>query len=161
MTAAAPEGGFVAGAIAGPHTPREVTMSLPTLLLVGFLLAHAAIHLGFLSPRPATTAGAPAWPFELAHSRPLAALGLDPGVARGVGRGLVAVTLGGFAVAAIGALGILPRDAWFAAASVGAIASASLLLLYFHPWLVLGVAIDVALLWVVLVARWVPDALGA
>jgi hypothetical protein len=34
-----------------------------------------------------------------------------------------------------------------------------LLILFFHPWLALGVAIDVVLLWAVLGARWTPDAL--
>lgn len=33
-------------------------------------------------------------------------------------------------------------------------------LLFFHPWLVLGLLIDVSLL-AVLMARWSPEALGA
>jgi hypothetical protein len=44
-----------------------------------------------------------------------------------------------------------------------AIASAGmlllLLLLFFHPWLTLGIVIDVALLWAVLVAGWRPEGL--
>jgi hypothetical protein len=32
-----------------------------------------------------------------------------------------------------------------------------LLLLFFHPWLVLGIAIDLGLLWAVLVADWTPQ----
>jgi hypothetical protein len=48
---------------------------------------------------------------------------------------------------------------WTAGVAVGAIASLALLVLFFHPWLVLGVVIDVVLLWAVLAARWVPDSL--
>ena len=32
---------------------------LPRLVLAAFLLGHAAVHAGFLSPRPAATVGGP------------------------------------------------------------------------------------------------------
>jgi hypothetical protein len=35
-----------------------------------------------------------------------------------------------------------------------------LLLLYFHPWLLLGVAIDLMLVWSVLVANWTPERIA-
>ena len=34
------------------------------LLVAGFLLAHAAIHVGFIAPPPPATADGPAWPFS-------------------------------------------------------------------------------------------------
>ena len=37
------------------------------LLVAGFLLAHAAIHVAFIAPPPPATADGPAWPFR---SRP-------------------------------------------------------------------------------------------
>ena len=43
----------------------------------------------------------------------------------------------------------------------GAAASLLLLSLFFHPWLVIGVAIDVVLLYLVLVTGWDPFAAGA
>jgi hypothetical protein len=46
---------------------------------------------------------------------------------------------------------------WTAGASVGAVASAALLVVFFHPWLLLGVLIDAAVLWAVLIARWEPS----
>jgi hypothetical protein len=129
---------------------------LPTLLLVAFLLAHAAIHVGYLSPRPPATAGGPPWPFDLTRSWLLGRIGVDATSARALGIALIAVTLGGLALAAIAAFGFLPPLVWLAAVTVGVTGSLALLVLFFHPYLVLGVAIDVALLWAVWVAGWQP-----
>jgi hypothetical protein len=54
-------------------------------------------------------------------------------------------------------LAFLPATMWPVGTVAGAIASIALLVLFFHPWLVLGLAIDFVLLWAVLVARWEPD----
>lgn len=70
------------------------------LVVAGLLLAHAAIHAAFVAPRPPATAGGPAWPFDLGHSWILGPLGLDAEVGRVLGLALIAVTLGGFALAA-------------------------------------------------------------
>ena len=48
------------------RSERRSTM-LPRLVLAAFLLGHAAIHAGYLSPRPAATVGGPPWPFDLTH----------------------------------------------------------------------------------------------
>lgn len=127
------------------------------LLIAAFLLAHAAIHAAFISPRPPATAGGPAWPFELSRSWILGPLGLDSELGRILGLALIAVTFGGFALAALAALGLVPAGIWPPAVAIGAVASIAVLALFFHPWLVLGVAIDLALLWAVLVANWAPD----
>lgn len=129
---------------------------LVKLAVAGFLLAHAAIHAGFVSPRPPVTAGGPEWPFEL-RSWLLGPAGLDADTARVLGMALVALTIAGFALAAVTALGIAPSGLWPASVAIGAVASIALLGLFFHPWLVLGIAIDVALLWAVLLVRWTPE----
>lgn len=129
-----------------------------TLLLAAFLLAHGAIHLSFLSPRPPATAGGPAWPFEIAHSWLLSPLGMSADAIRPVGLGLMAVTMGAFALAALSVFGVLPAGAWAATVALGAGTSIVLLVLFFDPWLVLGLAIDAVLLWAVIVAHWVPAA---
>lgn len=134
---------------------------IPKLLIAGFLLAHALIHASFLAPRPAATAGGPAWPFELERSWLLGSLGAAPELARLVGIALIAVTIGGFALAALGALGVGPAIAWQAGIATGAVASLGMLILFFHPWLTLGLVIDLALLWIALVARWTPEVLGS
>ena len=133
---------------------------LVRLLLAGLLLAHAAIHAGFVSKRPPEKPGAPPWPFDLGRSWLLARLGAPAGTVRVLGLALVAATIGGFALAALATLGILPAGAWGATVAVGSIASLALLLVGFHPWLVVGVAIDVLLLWVALIAVWTPDLLA-
>lgn len=129
----------------------------PQLLIAAFLLAHGAIHGSFLAPRPPVTAGGPAWPFELGKSWLLGPLGLDAEATRMVGTALIALTIGAFALAALAAIGILPDGLWPASVTIGAIASIAVLGLYFSPWFVVGLAIDVGLLWAVLVQDWAPD----
>lgn len=133
---------------------------IPRLLLMAFVLAHAAIHAGFLAPRPPATAGGPAWPFELRRSWLLAARRLDPEVGRLIGIALVALTFCGFGLAALAAIGVGPASLWSAGIVVGAVASIAVLVLFFHPWLVLGVVIDLVLLWAAFVGHWTPDVLG-
>lgn len=126
------------------------------LLVALFLLAHAAIHASYVSPRPPATAGGPAWPFELGRSWLLSPLGASPDATRIVGTALLAVTLAAFALAAVSALGVVPTAVWMPAVVIGSVASLGLLGLFFHPWLVLGMAIDIVLIWVVSVANWQP-----
>ena len=133
---------------------------VPRLLVAALLLGHALIHLGFVSPRPPATAGGPAWPFELSRSWLLDALGAGSDLNRLVGTALIAVTVAGFALAVLAAVGVMPT-LWAAGIAAGAVGSLGVLVLFFHPWLTLGLAIDLALLWVVLVARWTPESLAA
>jgi hypothetical protein len=130
------------------------------LVVAAFLLGHAAIHASFLTPRPAATAGGPEWPFDLGHSWLLSPLGLDADATRMLGLGLIAVILAGFAVAAIAAIGILPEGIWNGAVVLGSLASIALLALFFHPWLVIGFAIDGGLIWLALASRWTPAMLA-
>jgi len=132
---------------------------LVRLLIAGLLLAHGAIHAGFVSKRPPQKPGAPSWPFDLGRSWLLVRLGVPAGTVRVLGLALVAAIIGGYALAALATLGILPADAWGATVAVGSLASLALLLIGFHPWLAVGVAIDLLLLWVALVATWTPDLL--
>jgi hypothetical protein len=128
---------------------------LANLLIAGFLVAHAAIHASYLSPRPPVTAGGPAWPFELERSWLLSPLGLTPELTRLIGMALVAATIGGLGFAACVAAGLAPAALWTPAVSVGAVASAALLAMFFHPWLVIGLVIDAGLLWAAF-SGWSP-----
>ena len=132
---------------------------IPRLVLAAFLLAHALIHVAFLGPRPPATAGGPPWPFELGHSWVLDPLRVRRERARLVGTALVAITLGGFALACVAALGLGRPGLWIAAVGVGSLGSLALLIAYFHPWLLLGVAIDLGLMWAVLILGWTPQGL--
>ena len=131
---------------------------IPKLLVAVALVAHGAMHAGYLSPRPAVSAGGPAWPFTLESSWLLGPPGLDPSTMRLIGIALTAATIGGFGLAGLASLGVLPSVAWFAGAAAGAIASVVLLVAFFHPWLVLGLVIDAGVLWAVIVAHWTPGS---
>jgi len=124
-------------------------------LLFGlFLVAHGLVHGLFMVPRP-PDAGA-SWPFDPSESWLLNRLGVEPSLAQAIAAGLVAVTTVAFIVTALAVIGILPAG-WLRPLAIAS-ASVSLILLgvFFHPWLVIGIAIDVAILWAVGLNGWIP-----
>ena len=127
-------------------------------ILIGLaLIAHALIHSGYLSPAPPKIAGGPEWPFEMSRSWLVSNVGLHPDLVRPLGAALVAVTILAFVGAGLATMGLaVPHDWWRWLIAAGATASAATLALFFHPWLVLGLAIDAALLYLVFVAGWNP-----
>jgi hypothetical protein len=131
------------------------------LFLAAFLFLHGALHVSYLAPRPPVTPGDPDWPFTFERSWLLTASSVAPELTRLLGIALVVVTLAAFTVAAAAMLGIIPGALWPVGVALGAGSSLAMLVLFFHPWLVIGVVIDLALLVVVLIARWAPDSLGA
>ena len=126
---------------------------LQQLLLAAFLIAHALIHAGFLSPRP-TTAGGPAWPFSLEPSWLLKPLGVSAPVAKALGTALIVVLVVAYGAAVLAVVGMLGGAAFSAGVIVGSAASLLLLAMFFHPWLIVGAGLDVVLLVGVLGARW-------
>lgn len=125
-------------------------------LLGAFLVAHAFIHVSYLTPAPPRTASGPEWPFELTRSWLVTGLSLDPGLVRGLGLALVATTVALLVGAGLATVGWLPVAWWTGLATAGAVASLVTLVLFFHPWLVLGILIDLALGWAALLAAWQP-----
>jgi hypothetical protein len=142
--------------VARPAHPEEDNTVLWKLLLTAFFMAHAAIHFGFISTAPAPAAGAPPWPFDLTRSWVLTPLGLEGSVTKTLGGGLLLLLGLGYAAATLVMMGVLPERLFSASIIVGTSASLLLLALFFHPWLVLGVAIDVVLLYLVLGTSWAP-----
>jgi hypothetical protein len=125
-------------------------------LLAAVLVGHGVVHLMFGIPAPAPTANGPAWPFDMARSWAVRA-GLDLGLARGVGLVLIAVVVGGFALAALSTVGVVvPSGWWQPAVAVAAVASTVVLTLFFEPQLVLGHGIDIALLGLLATGAWAP-----
>jgi hypothetical protein len=83
--------------------------------------------------------------------------GLDTGQVSILGTTLVALTVIGFGLAAIGAAGwIVPSELWRPLVVGSVAASALLLALFFHPFLLLGFVVDAAILWTVFVMSWNP-----
>ena len=131
------------------------------ILVAVALLAHAMIHASWLTPAPPRTADGPAWPFDVARSWLVSGAGLDPSLARVLAAALVAATIPCFAVAALATLGwAVPAAAWTGFAIGGAVASLALLVVFFHPWLVLGIVIDIVILWAAAVLAWSPADLA-
>ncbi len=128
-------------------------------LLAAFLAAHGLIHLSYLSPAPPRTAGGPEWPFDVTHSWLVTAIGMDAAAMRPLATALVIVTTVALLGAAAVAMGWLSSTLWLPLLVAGTIGSLVTLAIFFHPWLVLGIAIDLVLLWATLVGGWAPSAL--
>ncbi len=128
------------------------------ILLGAVFLFHALIHTGYLSPAPAR-AGGPEWPFEMSRSWLVTQAGVSTDVVRAVGTALVALVIVAMLGAALATVGIVIPQAWWRAMVVaGASASLLTLVVFFHPWIVLGLLIDGVILYLVLVAGWDPVA---
>ena len=126
------------------------------------LVGHALVHLAYVTPAPPRAEGAAEWPFAIGESWPVTNLGVSVDVMRPVAYLLVTVILVALVGAGLAIIGLVVPSAWWPALVVtGAGASLLLLTLCFHPWLVIGVAIDVVLLYLVLVNGWDPFAAGA
>ena len=129
-------------------------------LLAGLLLAHGWVHVMFLFPAPdaaSATAGGLAYPFAMSRSWLISNAGLDAGLVRTVGVGVMIVTFAMFALAALATVGWIVPAGWWAGLVLGAAATSTLMLvLFFSPALLLGFAINAALWWLVLATVWNP-----
>lgn len=127
------------------------------LLFAAFLVAHGLIHASYVTPAPPRTAGGPEWPFEMGRSWLVTGLSIDAGPVRLLGTVLIAVTVAAFVLAALSTVGVLVPSGWWPIfVAIGALASAMQLAIFFHPWLIVGLAIDATLLWAALVQHWTP-----
>ena len=123
------------------------------IILAIFLIAHGLIHYSLTYvpvPKPGELR-TPFWPSWARNDTDSAWLvsrmGLSNNVVRWVGSALWLLTVAGFAVAGLGLLGIPGlNQIWQGSAILGAAASLFLLVFYWHPWLVAGVLINLAVL---------------
>lgn len=106
-----------------------------------FLIAHGLVHLLYLAPRPKDD---PNYPFVPEERWLPQALGLSPSAAKAVAGALAVVCALAFVVSGIALLANV--SLWQGAAVAGSGASLALMLLFLHPWLALGIAIDVLIL---------------
>jgi hypothetical protein len=146
------------GAVIWYLLSRELTLG--RWLLAAFLVGHGLIHALFVVPQPATSAaaGATEWPFDMARSWLVTGAGLDAALLRTIGLALIAVVAVCFVAAGLATVGLLvPPELWRAAVVASAAASIVLLALFFNPQLILGLAIDAVLFWVVLAPAWAPS----
>jgi len=122
-----------------------------------FLIAHGLVHsILAVAPNPGDADAKPGAFFTaVERSWLLPQLGLDATAIRWIGIILVAAATTGFVLAGLGVLGVPGLSAiWRTAAVVSSCVSLLLLILFWHPWLIIGVLIDIAVLITLLWAKW-------
>jgi hypothetical protein len=123
------------------------------IVLALFLAAHGLIHLGYVTPGPPD----PRYPFKLDKSWLISSLHVDASYVRILGTALGALTVLGYTLAALAIMGIIvPEPLWQPLTILSSVLSLLLLVLFWHPWLVIGITIDAFLLLALLVLRWQP-----
>ena len=124
-----------------------------------FLIVHGLVHTGLAAaPIPNDPDSKPG-SFFTATARIwlLPRLGLNASAVQWVGILLVALVTLGFILAGLGVLGVPGLNTiWRTIAVVSACLSLLLLILFWHPWLVVGVLIDIGILITLLWAKWPP-----
>jgi hypothetical protein len=122
-----------------------------------FLMAHGAVHaILAVAPNPGEEEARPGAFFTAVdRSWLLPQLGLDAGVIRWIGIILVALSALGFILAGLGVLGVPGLSAVWRSVAIGSSClSLLLLILFWYPWLIVGVAIDIAVLLMLIWAKW-------
>ena len=122
-----------------------------------FLIAHALAHAGLAAaPIPGDPDPKPGAFFtEITRSWLFQKIGSAPGFVRLVGIILVALSTLGFVFSGLGALGVPGlSDIWQAAAGLAAAFSLILLIMFWHPWIIVGVLIDIGIGVLSLGGKW-------
>ena len=116
---------------------------MTTVLVVGFLLAHGLVHLAVWLPHPEPEPAKPP-PFMPDHSALLTAVRVPAPTTRRVSEVLAIATA---AVMVIAALGVALGQEWaIGAAVLGATLGLVLKLVFFDPWLLVGITLDLLVL---------------
>jgi hypothetical protein len=127
------------------------------ILLALFLIALGLVHAGLAAtPNPNDPDSRPGSFFtSISRIWLLPQLGLNAAAVQWTGIILVALATLGFVLAGMGVFGVSGSTAvWRTVAVVSACVSLLLLALFWHPWLIVGVLIDVGLLIALLWAKW-------
>jgi hypothetical protein len=135
------------------------------ILFAVLLIAHGLVHAGLAAaPIPNDPDSKPGAFFTAtARSWLLPRLGLSASSVRWIGIALVVLATLGFVLAGLGILGVPGLAAiWRTVAVVSACLSLLLLITFWHPWLVVGVLIDLVILVALLWLDWPPmDLIGS
>jgi hypothetical protein len=129
------------------------------IALAIFLIAHGLVHsILAIAPNPSDSDAKPGAFFTaVERSWLLPQLGLNATTIRWVGIILVALSTIGFILAGLGILGVPGLNTiWRPVSVISAFLSLLLLILFWHPWLIVGVLIDIGILLALLWAKWPP-----
>jgi len=114
-----------------------------TVLVIGFLLAHGLVHLAVWLPHPEPEPAKPP-PFAPDHSALLTAVRVPAPTTRRVSEVLAVATA---VVMVVAALGVALGQEWaIGAAVLGATLGLVLKLVFFNPWLLAGITLDLLVL---------------
>jgi hypothetical protein len=129
---------------------------LKTALAI-FIIAHGLVHsILAVAPNP-TDPDAKPLAFFTASERSwlLPQLGLNTATIQWVGIILVVLSTLGFILAGLGIFAVAGLDAiWRMVAIISALISLLLLTLFWHPWLPVGILIDIGTLITLLLLKW-------
>jgi hypothetical protein len=133
-------------------------MALGTWLLAAFLLGHGLVHIMFAAPPPADpNSPAADFAFDLGRSWLVTSGLLSAPAVRAIVLVVVTATVVGYALTAMATVGLLVPAGWWSPLLLGStIASLALMFIGLSATLVLGIAIDIVLLWAVLATVWSP-----
>ena len=134
---------------------------LKTILAL-VLMAHGLVHAALaIAPNPADPdAKAGAFFTAVERSWLLSRVGLGKTAVSTIGILLVILSTAGFVLTGLGIFGVFGLGAiWRTVAVSSACTSLLLLILYWHPWLPVGVLINIAVLVALLVVKWPPPSL--
>ncbi|HET6443433.1 MAG TPA: hypothetical protein VFI27_02545 [candidate division Zixibacteria bacterium] len=122
------------------------------IVAVVFIL-HGLVH-GILAMVPSPGANEPVFATFFSSSW----LGLSDSAGKPLAFILATLATVGFVAAGLGLLDFLvPFDWWRTLAAVSAVISLLLLVIFWHPYVIVGVVIDVVILVVVLFTDWTPE----
>jgi hypothetical protein len=122
-----------------------------------FLIGHGIAHAGLATaPDPSESESAPGAFFtQKGRSRLFQYLDLEPILVQRIGIILAAISIGGFILSGMGILGVpILSMVWELITLVSSAASLFLLILFWHPWITLGVVIDVGLIILTVLNSW-------
>lgn len=123
---------------------------MTTVLVVGFLLVHGLVHLAVWLPHPEPEPAKPP-PFAPDHSALLTAVRVSAPATRRISEVLAVATAAAMVLAA---LGVLLGQEWAVGTAVlGATLGLVLKLVFFNPWLLAGITLDLLVLSLAL-AEW-------
>jgi hypothetical protein len=118
-----------------------------------FLILHGLVHI-ILALVPSPGADEPVFATFFSNSW----LGLSESAGKPLAFILAALATVGFVAAGLGLLDFLvPFDWWRTLAAVSAVVSLLLLVIFWHPYVIVGLLIDVLILVVVLFTDWPPE----